>query len=205
MTLCASALILLSSSAFARNERVPPPRTYVSSGGLGDGEPWLLTGDDPYGGGGGAGGGGTGGGGAGGGTGGGGTGGGNMGGTGGGSVGSGGPWNWWNDMEFWGWGSGWWRYEDPVWPNGGGEGTGGGEGGSDGCGRGLGGGNLDRAMWGCRIIVTGGDDNGCDCREEALRDPNTGEILWRAGCYDCVMAPAQPHPECRGKNPGEEC
>lgn len=43
-------LVLIGASgqsAIARNERVPPPRTYISSGGLGDSEPWLPTPDDP--------------------------------------------------------------------------------------------------------------------------------------------------------------
>jgi hypothetical protein len=172
------------TSLQARNERIPPPPILISGGGLpGGGEdPWLP--DDPYSGGGGGGGydnnhdygyptSGP------------------PGGSGVNTQGDGG-WDWWNNSDFWGWGSGWWRYPDPD-PSDLGAGT----------GDGIGSYDHDRALEDCRIIVAGGNDNRCLCMLQVTRDEQ-GKIVWR----DKVARCSKHDPgdvSCRNLNPGDIC
>lgn len=167
-------------SAIARNERVPPPRTYISSGGFGDAEPWLPSDDDP-GGGGNYGGGYDGG----------------LPGDEGGSSsgdgnGDGGIRNWWNDGEFWGWGSGWWRYPDPLPPSGGGEGGDG----DSGCEQPP---ITDRAT-SCMVqIETGAYHSICSCA--VLYDNATDKPI---DCGTCYPDPATGG-SCWWQSSGDEC
>ncbi len=189
-----ASLLVPCGDAFARNERRPPPPVLVSGGGLPGGDlPWLP--DDPDGGGGG----GTGGGG-----------GGNpwnhnygfpsegppLGGV---DTRGDGGWDWWNDKDFWGWGSGWWRYPVPIPPGGGGGGAEGG--GGDGCGQ-L---PADRVEnGGCRIATPGPNDNACNCYLKATVNGN-GEVTWVDECAYCMLQPSSPSPNCEGKRQADPC
>lgn len=171
--------VMCRDSALARNERIPPPRTYISSGGFGDGEPWLPP-DDPSGGGGDGGGYGGGGG---------------VGHDAGGSEDGGDTGNWWNDSGFWGWGSGWWRYPDPILPSGGG----GGEGGTEGNGAGtsctsL---NLDRSLLCVVEEPTGAFTNWCGCAVKF--NPKTGSPQ---DCGHCNRQFSPADAGCWGKSEG---